>query len=72
VFQSVKVVPFLAAFAQTTKQQAANITALGLDAARGLITGDRAPAQTFVDATNLILNVQASPLPTIFTLRRAF
>jgi hypothetical protein len=70
VFQSVKVVPFLAAFAQTTVQQAANITALGLDAARGLISGNAAPAQTLADATKLILNVQASPLPTVFTLRR--
>ena len=65
-----QIVPFLAAFAQTTKQQLASQAALALNATAGLLQGDFAPAAAFAQATDMIISMQASPVPTVLTLRR--
>ena len=65
-----QVVPYLAAFAQTTKQQLASQGALALNATAGLLQGDTAPATAFEQATAMIIKMQASPLPTALTIRR--
>jgi hypothetical protein len=70
IFQAVKVVPFLGAFVQTTKQQLANTTSLAFNAAAGLLQGDLAPAATLAAAQEAIFNTQTSPLPTLLTFRR--
>ena len=71
IFQSVKIVPFLAAFAQTSKQQLASQAALALNATAGLLQGDFAPAAAFAQATELNIGMQASPIPTVLTIRHA-
>ena len=65
-----QVVPFIAAFAQTTKQQLASQGALALNATAGLLQGDTAPATAFEQATAMIIKMQASPIPTALTIRR--
>ena len=65
-----QIVPFLAAFAQTTKQQLASQAALALNATAGLLQGDFAPAAAFAQATEMIIAMQASPVPTVLTIRR--
>ena len=63
-------VPFLAAFAQTSKQPLASSAASALRGGVGLLQGDPAPAQAFVDAQQMIFNMQTSPLPTALTIRQ--
>jgi hypothetical protein len=68
LFQAVKVVPFLAAFAQTSKQQLASSASAGLAAAAGLLQGNTTQAADFAQAQALIFDMQASPLPTALTV----
>ena len=68
IFQSVKVVPFLSAFVQTSTQQLTNLTALAVNATAGALRGDAGPAGTLAAATQMIVDTQASPVPTVLTL----
>lgn len=68
IFQSVKVVPFLAAFAQTTKEQLATSASQGLAAVSGLLQGNGTAANEFAEAQAAIFDTQTSPLPTVVTI----
>ena len=68
LFQSVKVVPFLSAFAQTTKQQLASSASSGLAAVAGLLQGNTTQAADFATAQAMIFDMQTSPLPTAITI----
>jgi hypothetical protein len=58
LFQAVKVVPFLAAFAQTSKQQLASSASSGLAAVAGLLEGNSTQAADFAQAQAMIFNMQ--------------
>jgi hypothetical protein len=68
LFQAVKVVPFLSAFAQTTKQQLASSASAGLAAVTGLLQGNTTQAADFAQAQAMIFDMQTSPLPTALTI----
>ena len=68
LFQAVKVVPFLSAFAQTTKQQLASSASAGLAAVAGLLQGNTTQAADFAQAQAMIFDMQTSPLPTALTI----